>query len=686
MFKKATQGETEQVRTIMRKIHDENPAYWPYGLSADQFDSGGLYLVQKQASSEPVGFVGWQKFNEEGRRVGYYAIGILPEFREQGFAKQAVAGVLREIGDSCDEVKALIMASNAPSKALARSVGVPIVEKAANAKAKALAVAGPALKYLLGGAIGGAVGGPGLDYAKYGEGQTFERSFKDGLADTSRAHQMKLNTVLGALSGLAGVGVGIKGAVPIALGIPAKDLLIKADSKLTQLDVKKLNESLDPSAASVAPPSQIPRSALLVAGGLGLGALGLLAYKLKSEANNRAEMLEAQRQGQIKITLPTKKPGDAETQVSLPFSDLNLSNALRSRLGRDTKRRLHQETKERTRRRAPADPANPTEKELEDVELERELAELDAMGKTAAIAAFAQQLGEARAKSAAMAAPQSGLPSPPPLGVNPALRMSQQQMAAAAVPTAPKANPQIEQAQMQVAQTEQAAQAQLAQAQQAAGEANMQQQAQFQQEMMKAKTENDTLKLELEKQKAVSDLANQKNKMQAELAKTQAKAQSTAGDDRNSVLSQVAKARLGGIKRRLSKAAMTSWKDVGYKEQPMKPTYNPVSGAIQSDNRPVYLATDGAQRLNDSLGATSVIPDIGNQWRHSYGKLGDWFYDSFFKNKLQQPAYVTEMAPASISGSPDMAFAIQNSLLRAHAAAQEGGWNPTGMGGMPFRS
>ena len=67
-------------KNILNDIYNENPKHWPNGLTAEHFD-GGLYLIRKSASHEPVGFVGWQERYEGLDKVGYYSIGIKPELR-----------------------------------------------------------------------------------------------------------------------------------------------------------------------------------------------------------------------------------------------------------------------------------------------------------------------------------------------------------------------------------------------------------------------------------------------------------------------------------------------------------------------------------------------------------------------------------------------------------------------------
>lgn len=116
----------QEARDIMKKIYDEDPSYWPYGLDIPGHES--LYIVRDNMTKAAAGFVGWQEMMENGRRVGSYSIGILPEYRNKGFAKEAVSKILQIKSACVDEVRAYVMKHNAPSHALADSLGVKVQE------------------------------------------------------------------------------------------------------------------------------------------------------------------------------------------------------------------------------------------------------------------------------------------------------------------------------------------------------------------------------------------------------------------------------------------------------------------------------------------------------------------------------------------------------------------------------
>ena len=127
-------GKREAVE-IMDRIYRENPKNWPYGLDPDGFD-GGLYLIREKQANTPVGFCGWQERNEiKGSncvKVGYYSIGILPEYRRNGYAKQALNRLIAVKSAGVDQVRALIVESNQPSRELAKDIGVPAILKRAS--------------------------------------------------------------------------------------------------------------------------------------------------------------------------------------------------------------------------------------------------------------------------------------------------------------------------------------------------------------------------------------------------------------------------------------------------------------------------------------------------------------------------------------------------------------------------
>lgn len=124
---KQASAAKDEVREIMHKIYAEDPTYWPYGLGIEGHDS--VYLIRDTMTKQAAGFIGWQVQNKAGRKIGSYSIGILPEFRNNGFAKEAVAKILQEKAASVDEVRSYICEHNKRSQKVANKLSIPIYTK-----------------------------------------------------------------------------------------------------------------------------------------------------------------------------------------------------------------------------------------------------------------------------------------------------------------------------------------------------------------------------------------------------------------------------------------------------------------------------------------------------------------------------------------------------------------------------
>ncbi len=128
----ASRRECEE---IMSEIFKEDPSYWPYGLSIAGHkcaDHADVYMIREASTRRPIGFTGWQEFkkrkgkNGPFEKIGYYSIGILPEYRGHGLAKAAVARLLQEKAAGVDRVEAFIMPHNTPSMGLADALGISV--------------------------------------------------------------------------------------------------------------------------------------------------------------------------------------------------------------------------------------------------------------------------------------------------------------------------------------------------------------------------------------------------------------------------------------------------------------------------------------------------------------------------------------------------------------------------------
>ncbi len=335
-----------ECENIMKRIYDEDPSYWPYGLDLSSHD-GGVYMIREASTRKPIGFTGWQERMEGSTKVGYYSIGILPEYRNNGYAKQAVAKLISVKSANVDCVKALIMKHNKPSLALAESLHVP-VEKVAMLKA-----IGPILKTITPAVF--------MDVVQQGlhkslDGENGGMSAGDYLSSIADRDQWDL--IRGA-NFIANLGFGAaatrgKEYLKDIANIPQKDLTITALAaipKFLKLYANKGSESATPAAIPSASSSGgfSPEQKLA----LGLSALvaGGLGYKGVRALSDLAKAQQQKAKGKVTVTLPTKSPTDQETFLELPMAEDNLSTAQIEKLQRDVRRRLRKETLERTEKR-----------------------------------------------------------------------------------------------------------------------------------------------------------------------------------------------------------------------------------------------------------------------------------------------------------------------------------------------
>lgn len=330
---------------IMRDIYGENPHYWPYGLHAGKFND--LYLVKDANTNNPVGFVGWQEFPEGRRKIGYYAIGVLPEYRQMGAGREAVKQLLMTKAAGVDEVRAMIREGNAPSVALAESLNIPI-EKVAGWRDwwRPILTAGATT-----------IGSDAMMYGAHGD-------YLEGLKhpDAARIGKGVFNVGLGAALGMKGISPEWRSK--LMNGLVLKELAFQGIEQAPRL-VNSINTAAQASADSATAnlvqsdaTSRLSKMLPYLAGGaLGLGGLGLLLKSRQGPAQGTTVIQQGPAStdpgGKLRVTLPTRNPGDQETQLELPFSpeSVNLSTSLQNKLLRDTKRRLLAEVDSRTYRK-----------------------------------------------------------------------------------------------------------------------------------------------------------------------------------------------------------------------------------------------------------------------------------------------------------------------------------------------
>lgn len=328
-----------EVETIMDRIYNENPSFWPEGLSVKGHDD--LYMVREASTDEAAGFVGWQMRKEGSKRIGYYTIGILPEYRRNGLAKEAVSKLISKKAEEVDIVRAFIAPHNKPSVELAKGLDVDIV-KAANWR-QAL---------LMGlGALGSGVGMDAAFYSggDYGKWLDDTKNFQQ-LKDPTRMFNLGVNTLTGlSAGGIVGSKMPfmdkIRGGAIMATAAPATNFLTEGTGALNRYR---------PTKNRAGGMSRNERLALLGLGGAGLGVAAIGGHSLLKRLKGLEDVAEQATGGRMKVTLPTQDPNDRETVLELPFDDyINVSQTAEDRLQRDLRRRVNAETRERTKKREP---------------------------------------------------------------------------------------------------------------------------------------------------------------------------------------------------------------------------------------------------------------------------------------------------------------------------------------------
>lgn len=420
-----------ELPALLDTIYSENPKWWPYGLYPSMFDY--LQAVEDPETQETVGFVGWQfRYDPDGRRIGYYAVGILPGFRRKGLAGQAVKQLIANRPGDVAAVRAFIVPGNQSSMALAAKLQVPVQHKSASLQpspssrtvmdhvmpapsvahildcllvkqAADMSWVGPTLRSLVKPVLWSAAMAGGMDYLQAPDGHYTDMT-------EGRLKNMGLNFLLsggGMLAGARGAeymgmnavqrsaiqaqranrfnpaaakaltraqqaalptaqGIARAGAGAAALAGPGTMLvkdLARSGVSLTG-DVSRVLRKVEDGQLSAAPAASPASSSFqdmvklikdnkgtaTVAGLGALGAVGAGGWALHRGLQELRDAVSRGEKGRIRVTLPTRNAGDAETQLDLPLKGIQMSDALYGRLGRDFRSRLHQETKERTRK------------------------------------------------------------------------------------------------------------------------------------------------------------------------------------------------------------------------------------------------------------------------------------------------------------------------------------------------
>lgn len=344
MTKSAHETETSinlearrECENIMKKIYDEDPSYWPHGLDIAAHD-GGVYMIREASTKKPIGFTGWQERMQGNTKVGFYSIGILPEYRNNGYAKQAVAKLISIKSANVDRVQALVMKHNKPSLALAEALHVPVIKAGSEKRAMTLGQ-----RVLAGTGLGLGTAGF-MDALTFGREKTWDEYKKEPLT-ISRLANAVLNTGLGGAAMVPGLPPSVRASM--LAGIPIKDLALTSIPAVQTIahGVKDISDNSLGSLISKLSPAG---KAVGAAGALGAGYLGLKAI---NAIKNMADAQRESARGKVRVALPTKDPNDQETIIELPIQDLEVSRSQFEKLQRDLRRRIRKETKERTAQR-----------------------------------------------------------------------------------------------------------------------------------------------------------------------------------------------------------------------------------------------------------------------------------------------------------------------------------------------
>ena len=334
----------KECESIMNTIYNENPSYWPHGLTIDAHD-GGVYMIREASTKKPVGFTGWQERMDGNIKVGFYSIGILPEYRNNGYAKQAVSKLIALKSANVDKVKALVMKHNTPSLHLAESLNIPAVKVGSYNKSSS---AKDLLKMLL---MGGVPAAAGMDALTYGRDKSFE-DYKNTPMSISRGVQILANTLFGSLSARPNAHIAERMAV--LAGIPAKDVALSAIPAIPSLSESIKDISSNKSVSLVDFVKELSPSTKALGAGLGTAGIlggGYMAYKGINALKDLATAQQQSNRGRVRVALPTKDPEDQETTIEMPIEDLAVARSQFEKLQRDLRRRIRKETKTRTTQR-----------------------------------------------------------------------------------------------------------------------------------------------------------------------------------------------------------------------------------------------------------------------------------------------------------------------------------------------
>ncbi len=180
-----------------------------------------------------------------------------------------------------------------------------------------------------------------------------KEDWKDVGSHKARWLNFLFNTGLGATGHhfmRQGGGQGAMGAGLIT-GAPIKDLALTAQGTMKKYeDLMKAQKAgiTDQSSALVDQQASMSGRNKMIGAALAAG-IPLAAIAALRSRTNKTTIKMPEDKGRVRLTLPTRNPNDVETQVEMPIDAAGLSNKALWGINRDIRRKMTNETKERTR-------------------------------------------------------------------------------------------------------------------------------------------------------------------------------------------------------------------------------------------------------------------------------------------------------------------------------------------------
>lgn len=102
--KVASSNTSNKIEDVLKSIYEENPSYFPNGLTIDLYTGPKDRLTLLKYKGDPAGFIGYQHRNRDNKEIGYVSIGLLPEYRGKGLAKKAMREHIEDLLSAKDKL------------------------------------------------------------------------------------------------------------------------------------------------------------------------------------------------------------------------------------------------------------------------------------------------------------------------------------------------------------------------------------------------------------------------------------------------------------------------------------------------------------------------------------------------------------------------------------------------------